>query len=87
LRSNKNYLVRIVAGAQTTFIIIGWFGAQFPVMVRFNNTNPLTIYNAVAPEKTLMMMILALFVGLALVIPLLLYLLKVFKFSSEISNS
>lgn len=87
LKTEKYYFARIVAGAQTTFIIVGWFGAQFPVLVRFKNTTDMiTIYNAVAPEKTLWMMILALLVGLSIVIPLLIYLFKVFKFSNEISD-
>jgi cytochrome bd-type quinol oxidase subunit 2 len=41
------------------------------------------VYNTVAPDKTLLMMIIALIVGLAFVIPLLLYLFKVFKFSAS----
>jgi cytochrome d ubiquinol oxidase subunit II len=76
-------LARFIAGTQTASIIIAWFGAQFPVLVKLKDAAPLTIYNCVAPEKTLMMMIVALIVGLALVIPLLIYLFKVFKFSKE----
>jgi cytochrome bd ubiquinol oxidase subunit II len=76
-------LTRIIAGAQTTFIVIGWYGAQFPVLVKLKDLKPLTIYNSVAPEKTLFMMITALIVGLALVIPLLIYLFRIFKFSDE----
>ena len=76
-------LIRLIAGAQTGFIVIGWFGIQFPVLVALKNTDPLTVYNTVAPDKTLLMMIIALFVGLAVVIPLLVYLFKVFKFSGS----
>lgn len=82
---NKGYknLTRLVVGAQTGLILIGWFGIQYPVLVAFNNAESLTVYNSVAPAKTLLMMIIALVVGLALVIPLLLYLFKVFKFSTD----
>lgn len=83
LKNKMTGMARIIAGAQTTFIIIGWFGSQFPVLIKLKGSSSLTIYNAVAPEKTLQMMIIALFVGLALVIPLLVYLLQVFKFSKE----
>ncbi|MBA7528472.1 hypothetical protein ES705_20658 [subsurface metagenome] len=83
LNRKKKNLARIIAGAQTGAIIIGWFGIQFPVMVQLKNSPPLTVYNTVAPDKTLQMMILALTVGLALVIPLLVYLFKVFKFSNK----
>ncbi|MGD2033901.1 MAG: cytochrome d ubiquinol oxidase subunit II [Bacteroidales bacterium] len=81
-RKKKNF-TRIIVGAQTTAILIGWFGIQFPVMVYLKNSSPLTVYNTIAPDKTLQMMILALLIGLALVIPLLLYLFKVFKFSGK----
>lgn len=83
LNKRKKNLSRLAAGAQTTAVIVGWFGIQFPVLVDLKNLPPLTVYNTVAPEKTLQMMILALIVGLAFVIPLLLYLFKVFKFTEK----
>jgi cytochrome d ubiquinol oxidase subunit II len=83
LNTNKKTLTRIISGAQTGAILIGWFGIRFPVMVEFRDTAPLTIYNSAAPEKTLLMMIIALVFGLAVVIPLLIYLFKVFKFSED----
>lgn len=83
LNRNRASLVRIIAGAQTGAILIGWFAAQFPVLVVLQGSPSLTIYNTVAPDKTLLMMIIALFVGLAFVIPLLFYLFKVFKFSEK----
>ncbi len=81
-RDMKNAM-RIIAGAQTAAILTGWFGIQFPVLVALDNTAPLTAYNSAAPQKTLLMMIIALVVGLAIIIPLLLYLFKVFKFSQN----
>lgn len=83
LNKRKKNITRLIAGAQVAAVIIGWFGIQFPVLVELKNLPPLTVYNTVAPDKTLQMMILALFVGLAFVIPLLLYLFKVFKFSGR----
>ncbi len=83
LNKKKKNRTRLVAGAQITSIIMGWFGIQFPVLVKLKNSSPLTIYNTAAPDKSLQMMILALLVGLAVVIPLLLYLFKVFKFSDN----
>ena len=79
--------MRIIAGAQTTVILIGWFGIQYPVLVTFGNAPALTVYNTAAPPKTLLMMIIALIVGLAFVIPLLIYLFRVFKFSKVEENS
>jgi len=81
LRKGMKNMMRIIAGAQTAAILTGWFGIQYPVLVVLNNTSSLTVYNTVAPAKTLLMMIIALVVGLAFVIPLLLYLFRVFKFT------
>ncbi|MBN2348328.1 MAG: cytochrome d ubiquinol oxidase subunit II [Bacteroidales bacterium] len=83
IKKEKVHLIRIVAGFQTALIIVGWFGIQFPVLVSIKNAESLTIYNSVAPDKTLAMLITALIVGLMVVIPLLLYLFKVFKFSEN----
>jgi cytochrome d ubiquinol oxidase subunit II len=87
LRKGLKNLMRIIAGAQTTVILIGWFGIQYPVLVTFGNAPALTVYNTAAPPKTLLMMIIALIVGLAFVIPLLIYLFRVFKFSKVEENS
>ncbi len=81
LRKGMKNMMRIIAGAQTAAILTGWFGIQYPVLVALNNTSSLTVYNTVAPAKTLLMLIIALVVGLAFVIPLLLYLFRVFKFT------
>jgi cytochrome d ubiquinol oxidase subunit II len=83
LNTQKKGLIRLIAGAQTSSIIIGWFGMQFPVLVKLKTSPSLTVYNTLAPYKTLQMMIIALLVGLAFVIPLLLYLFKVFKFTES----
>ncbi len=81
LSRNWKNLIRVIAGAQTGAILIGWVAVQLPVMVSLKGGNSLTIFNTVASDKTLLMMIIALFVGLAVVIPLLVYLFRVFKFS------
>ena len=80
-------LTRLVAGAQTAAILIGWFGFQLPELVILDHAESLTLANSIAPPVTIRMLLLALFVGLAFVIPLLLYLFKVFKFSTEKSSS
>ena len=81
-RGMKNRM-RILAGTQTAAIIIAWFGSQYPVLVTLKDSSSLTVYNTAAPPKTLLMMIIALIIGLAVVIPLLLYLFRVFKFSKD----
>ncbi len=83
LSKNRKGLIRIIAGAQTGAILIGWFAVQLPVLVALKGGQELTIYNAVASEKSVLMMVIALFGGLAVVIPLLVYLFRVYKFSSK----
>jgi cytochrome d ubiquinol oxidase subunit II len=80
---NMNNLIRFIAGAQVGAILIGWFAIQLPVLISFKGGQSLTIFNAVASEKSVLMMVIALFGGLAVVIPLLVYLFKVFKFSTK----
>lgn len=81
LNHRLSYLTRLVAGAQTGAIITGWFAAQFPTLISLKDATPLTVYNAAAPHRTITLVVIALFVGLAVVIPLLVYLFKIFKFS------
>jgi cytochrome bd ubiquinol oxidase subunit II len=83
LNTKKKNLSRIVAGAQAGAILIGWIGMRFPVLVKLKDAESLTVYNTAAPYKTISMMVTALIFGLAVVIPLLVYLFKVFKFSGE----
>lgn len=83
MRRGKVVFTRITAGAITTAVIVGWFGVQFPVLVSIKNAEALTIYNTAAPHKTILMLVLALIIGLAIVIPLLVYLFKVFKLDRE----
>lgn len=83
IHKKNTLLSRLIAGALTVFILLGWFGAQFPVLVVLQDSESLTIYNTVASDSTLLMMIVALFGGLAIVIPLLVYLFRVYKFSEE----
>ena len=78
---------RVIAGTQTTAILIGWFGVQFPVLVKLKDTPSLTVYNSVAPDKVLGLLVAALVVGLLIVIPLLIYLIYVFKFKKDINKS
>ena len=81
LNHRKSNLTRLAAGAQTGAILTGWVAAQFPTLIALKDAAPLTIYNAAAPHRSVLLVVIALFTGLALVIPLLIYLFKIFKFS------
>jgi cytochrome d ubiquinol oxidase subunit II len=79
---NKHHVlwIRLIAGAQTFFVMLGWFAIQYPVLVKLSAAPDITIANAQAPESTMFQLMMALIVGIILVIPALLYLFKVFKF-------
>ncbi|MBR9997466.1 MAG: cytochrome d ubiquinol oxidase subunit II [Cyclobacteriaceae bacterium] len=72
--------IRLVAGAQTLLVLLGWFAIQYPVLVNLSNEADITVQLAQAPENTMYQLMMALIVGLLLVIPALIYLFKVFKF-------
>jgi cytochrome d ubiquinol oxidase subunit II len=68
---------RIAAVVEVSLIVWGWALGQYPYLV----PPDLTVSNASAPAATLELLIIALLVGLAVLIPSLKYLFKVFKAS------
>ncbi len=83
LKNNKHLFSRVFSGIQVSAIILGWFAVQFPTIISVSNDTQLTIHNTAATEKTLLMLNLALIVGLLIIIPLLLFLFKTFKFDTQ----
>lgn len=74
----RPWLLRGAMVAQVGCVLFGFFAAQFPVLLRLD-TRDLTYTTAAAPAATLRALIWALVVGLALVVPGLVYLIKVYK--------
>ena len=68
-------LARVAAAAQASLILWGWALAQFPLMI----PDDLSIEASAAPAVTLRLVLVALVVGLALLVPSLVYLFRVFK--------
>lgn len=60
-------------------ILLGWFAIHFPAIVYLKDSDPLTFFNAHAPDATLFQLLIALFVGLLLILPAFYFLFKVFK--------
>jgi len=81
LESRKQNLVRFIAGFQTTMIVAGWFAIQFPILVKINDGQDITLQNSSAPEQTQYYMLIALVVGVLIIFPSIGYLYKVFKFN------
>lgn len=82
LNRNRQNLLRIVAGFQTTMIVGGWFAIQFPILVKIKDAPDITLQNSAAPEQVQFYMLIALVVGVLIIFPYIGYLYKVFKFSN-----
>ncbi len=84
-RNNKNYL-RLIAGFQTTMIVVGWFAIQFPILVKINDGTDITVQSSVASEQTQLHLLIALIVGVLIIFPFMGYLYKTFKFDKKASS-
>lgn len=69
------HLARVAVGAQVSLIVWGWALAQYPYLI----PPDLTIRGAAAPEPTLRVILVALGLGAAVLLPSLVYLFRVFK--------
>jgi cytochrome bd ubiquinol oxidase subunit II len=74
----RPWLLRGAMAAQVGCVLFGFFAGQFPVLIRLDS-GPLTYAAAAAPAATLRTMIWTLVIGLALIMPSLLYLIRVYK--------
>jgi cytochrome d ubiquinol oxidase subunit II len=75
LRTRRYRLARLAAIGQVGCLLTGWGLAQFPYIIYPD----LTLYDAAAPEPTLRFILYTLPLGLALLLPSLWFLFRVFK--------
>jgi cytochrome d ubiquinol oxidase subunit II len=68
-------LARIAAAAQVTFILWGWAAAQYPYVL----PPTLTIDQAAAPTRTLILVLWSVAAGACILLPSLYYLFRIFK--------
>ncbi|MEP6572023.1 MAG: cytochrome d ubiquinol oxidase subunit II [Gemmatimonadota bacterium] len=68
-------IARLAAAAQVTLILWGWAFSQYPYLV----PPTITVQNSVAPPVTIRIVLIALAVGAVVLVPSLVYLMKVFK--------
>ena len=78
IRKGQVQLARVVVAVQVGLVLL--VRLRFPVMIN-SQLQPLTIYNAAAPESTLRYLLYALVIGSVIIFPALVYLMKVFKLS------
>ena len=77
-RRGRPWLVRIATGAQVALILLGFFAAQYPVLVRLS-AGELTVANTAAPSATLRSLLWAVAIGLCAIVPGVAYLIRVYK--------
>ncbi|HEV2180054.1 MAG TPA: cytochrome d ubiquinol oxidase subunit II [Gemmatimonadaceae bacterium] len=70
-------VARVAVAAQVTFIVWGWAAAQAPYLV----PPTLSISNAAAPSRTLVLFLIALALGAIVLLPSITYLFRLFKSS------
>lgn len=70
--------IRVLAAGLVSLVIIGWLFTMFPFLTRVRGGG-MSLSDALAPPQTVHQLALALCLGLCLVIPALLYLLRLFK--------
>jgi cytochrome d ubiquinol oxidase subunit II len=82
-RFHKFGHARIIVAFQVAFIFLAVFIKRFPILLSFDDGTILTYAEAAAPAATLRQLGLALLVGIMIVLPFLVYLLRVFKASEN----
>jgi cytochrome bd ubiquinol oxidase subunit II len=82
LWTRRYRLARAAAAAQVSLILWGWVGSQYPYLV----PPDLAIADAAAPAATLRLVLIALALGAAVLVPSLVYLFRIFKRSDQPST-
>ena len=80
VESGSVWIPRIIAGSELFFIIGAFYAAYFPEIVVMKHGENLTLFNSAAPEITLKYLGWALLIGSLIIFPILIYLIKIFKF-------
>lgn len=80
MESGSVWIPRIIAGSELFFIIGAFYAAYFPEIVVMKQGENLTFINSAAPEITLNYLRWALLIGSLIIFPILIYLMKIFKF-------
>lgn len=76
--AGRAWVLRLAMGAQACCVLVGFFAAQFPVLLRTSGRD-YTYRDLAAPESTLRGLLWAVGIGLLIIVPLLTYLIAVYK--------
>ncbi|RZJ63619.1 MAG: cytochrome d ubiquinol oxidase subunit II, partial [Flavobacterium sp.] len=83
LLKGKTKVLRVLAGFQVTMILVAISYAHFPNFIRFKNGDTLSLYETIAPIKTVESLGWALVLGSFLILPFLGYLFYKFQQKEE----
>lgn len=86
-RYQWNKISRVIVAAQVTMIFGAVLVKRAPNMIYFQDQTYLTFAQAAAPEAVIKQLFIALVVGIILILPFLIYLLRVFKSKNGIENN
>lgn len=71
--------MRIAVAFQMTLILVGMLLIQFPYLAIFKDGSTMSIYTHAAPTSTMKLLFWALMIGVLIIFPALIYLIKIFK--------
>jgi len=83
LLKGKTKILRLLAGFQVTMILVAISYAHFPNFIRLKGGGSISLYEVIAPEKTVQSLGWALILGSFLILPFLGYLFYKFQQSEE----
>jgi len=84
LRGNfTEWTIRLIAGSQICFVLLAWAAVIFPNVLFYNDGTQLSLLDAAAPAATMNVLGLSLLLGSLLFLPILYYLIRVFKVNEE----
>jgi cytochrome d ubiquinol oxidase subunit II len=83
LLKGKTKVLRLLAGFQVSMILLAISYAHFPNFIRLKDGTAISLYESIAPEKTIYSLGMALLIGCLLILPFLGYLFYKFKRMEE----
>lgn len=90
LDSNKKFLMKALASTQIFLILLGLFGAQFPIIFQTNldrTPKTYTFYNTIAQSTSTSTMLAVVAIALIITVPTYFYLYKIYKSKIVTLNS
>lgn len=79
LKKQRTWSIRFAAGLQSLAILTGWAYMRYPNLMSFTDGTHLTFADAAAPAITLRWLTIGLLIVLSVVLPMLVYLYRVFQ--------